>query len=790
MRHFILDVSLTWIKRLRSLPRHSKYGKIPHLLPFPKSPNARSKVGIVPQRGPSFSFVVFTGFPKPTTPFVRKMGDGMLSAELRTFVQRIHEDNSDAERTTEMGEIERRDERNPRGEFDELVALMNLKPTFDQSWLRKSWRSDLKDFADRQIQNSSVDVERKEAVHARKVLGRDSPVRPRSFLDAIVDDAFVANLLEMRSAWLDVWFPLETYPFVSFRFTASASDARQMIWVEFTSSKPLKPGFRKTTGIDTGRRFMVPTMEFLGNLAKTAKDAGFPKREFFDIINQGMWGIRRELVFFLYRFLDTFANASVKESSRFIPIRKVHASEIRSILQRHKAPYSCWAALEDMCGATTCELVWDVHDTTEEQAEQEEFPGMEWKLAEDGGRSRQEKETGTLQAREPMEVDDQKELITMLLEEDSLTDLLIRSPINPHTGRNMRKGYLVKNIVSVDKWSNPRHPTSMVESALRARRDGAQGWEVARAIFNDLLSPLSPHASIEHRVRKLKKTSWVEGEHPEFFHHGLLGQLRIDDVHRRILEPLELVVVPVSGEGHLCMVRTFAFWIFWVHEKLPPFTWRLTACLAFCATFLLGSKQYVENAKVVLPSSKSLDDAIFATCAGSARLFHEHSEVVQSIVCGNLYEREEGDLRVVLNASLRDLVLKFFAKHNAEKSSHPFSFDGGIEYEALQIIPVLTRRPLIVIRTLGSVFDNGKLNEMKCVERNTIGDEVAVFDVFACTEDGTREVCTYGSYREAQQGLGRGTPYVAFWTGLEGGISHIDPVITTSEYERLQSCLK
>lgn len=667
--------------------------------------------------------------------------------------------------------------------FDELLDVFCKSPLQEST---SALREEMKQFAEAILQDASMDGERKEAGFARKVLSRENPKSPADVLNSLADQSSLENLSAERNDWFGNAHSFEQSEFVFFHLSVEDYNGTKQACVQFTSMRPLKEGFKKVSGIDLYKRFILPSLEMVVGLARAAISHGIRMRVFYEILASRLWGVSRKMANFVYRFArHGLSKTTVTAEAPEVSKRKVGVSEIKEIARKHKVPWKFWDDLERSFPSEDFLVVWDVPRSQTEGAPLEESVPL---LSEGKGDGVMGPESGGRISRRsfgdwsaPAE-----EVVTDLFFKGGvISELFDGTAMNPHTGRKLRKGALLKNIVNVDKWSNPRRPTTMVQAAVEVGLEYGVGWKAARFVFEDLLSKSSFHATLEEKGRRLRKTSWVGGDRAEWFTHGPLALRSTLVLQDRILSPLGLKAVPVSAYGDLCVVRTLAFQTFMVLGRLPPFTWRLMACLAFSAALVLGDSNFTDHACEHKPSEGSLQKAFAEMCGGDTELMEEHADMSYIIVCGQVIGQEALTLRENLNMGLKSLVVGFFSKHNAEKRDTPFSFEGGVDFSVLHMIPVLTGKPLVLIRTVGDVVEDGELSVRLIFDRDATNDTIAVFDVFDVDEAGERHFCTYGTLEEAQSSLGQNTPFIAFWTGLPGGISHLDPVIPKEQYERL-----
>eukprot|EP00963_Diacronema_lutheri_P008123 scaffold703_cov374-Pavlova_lutheri.AAC.3 len=670
------------------------------------------------------------------------------------------------------------------GGMDRLFASVLANGSYGE---KSSARRELLDFAEKILMDSEIKTERREAVLARKVLQRTNPLTPAELLESVPDQEYINTLEANHPAWLMTKHPHHTFDFVEYTLHLRGEAGNKTAWLRFESRKPLKAGFTKFTGISLDHDLQLPSLEVLVKIAKQVHASGHHMREFFEQSKLKPWGLTRNMANFLYRFVRQVKDTVIEVDDSKVTTKEIFASRIRDILEASHVSSTVWRQVGNALGGKNCLVVWDLEQSPVEMEEKDDPVAIEANVAlehknEQGDKTHHRERKWN----EDVAEDSTHPIVDLFLKEGAILDLFDGSTQNPHTGRKHRRGALLKNILNVDKWSNPRRPTNMVQTALAVGLAKGQAWEAVRAVFEEILAKSSYHESIEERGRSLRKTSWVGKDGAEFFTHGLHRQVNIVALQKRILEPLDLVAVPVSADGNLCMVRTFAFLILLVTGRLPPFTWRLTACLAFCAALLLGALRFTNTAIVQSASFDSLRAAIWSMCGDDVNIVLKYGATMIDIVCGQLSGSGPVKLSEQLNMSLKDLVLEFFAKHNSEKKDVPFTFEGGLDYQSLQIIPVLTGRPFLVIRTVGDVTENGEISIRKTNERDATHDTIAVFDVFNVTHDGIRQFGTYGSLKEAQENLGMHTKYMAFWTAMEGGISHLDPIVCKNEYARLR----
>lgn len=375
------------------------------------------------------------------------------------------------------------------------------------------------------------------------------------------------------------------------------------------------------------------------------------------------------------------------------------------------------------------------------------------------------------------------EFQTLFVNTEEGVDLL-ESARDPKTKKKMTKGRLLANVLHVDKWSNQERPTSILETALEAAHAGKPPVITVRQVLRKVLESSTYLGSEEDLIRKIHETTRVTGRRPEWLTR--IGQHeKVLQLERRILEPLGLSAVGINGAGNLCMVRTLAFLILVNERRLPPFCWRLTACIAFAAVLILGCGDTEGKPLLLDPPKDSLVPAVLEQQAKENLDEPERLKDYERMVRWPMIDEECEPLGMTLNDSLKTLILDFFARRNPEKKSEEFEFDRGLDYALLHIFPALTGKPFLVVRTVGKVVDaSGNVNEASFVCRDSARDTVAVFDVFDVDDKGQRMVCTYGSYEDAQAGMGKGTKYVAFWTQL-ADLSHLEPIVTKGFFSKL-----
>eukprot|EP00963_Diacronema_lutheri_P005286 scaffold410_cov446-Pavlova_lutheri.AAC.1 len=372
---------------------------------------------------------------------------------------------------------------------------------------------------------------------------------------------------------------------------------------------------------------------------------------------------------------------------------------------------------------------------------------------------------------------------TLFVHTTKAQDLLERAK-HPESNKKLAQGRLLTNILNVDKWSNQDRPTEMIKTALEAALQGNGPMQVARVMLQKVLEASTKHTSVEQIVAKLHNTARVNGRRPEWLtrigQHEKIGRLE-----KRILQPLGLCAVGVSGAGNLCIIRTFAFLILINEGRLPPFCWRLTAYVAFTAFLMLGCGDGQGNPRVLNPQKSSLEPAMLEQLGHRLWEWPQRRDEFERSVRWPLMDEEHVPLSMTLDDSLEALILGFFAKKTPEKQGEVFGLDKGLDYATLHVLPAMTGKPFLVVRTVGPIVDDcGNVYDANLARRDSAKDKVAVFDVFHVKDTGQREVCTYGSYEEAQAELGGGTPYIAFWTQLTD-LSHLEPIVTKEIYAKL-----
>ena len=69
---------------------------------------------------------------------------------------------------------------------------------------------------------------------------------------------------------------------------------------------------------------------------------------------------------------------------------------------------------------------------------------------------------------------------------------------------------------------------------------------------------------------------------------------------------MDLNAIMVATRGKFSLVRTFAFLIFMNEGKMPPFCWRLMACMAYTAILMIGDINASEMVQLLKGASQHL----------------------------------------------------------------------------------------------------------------------------------------------------------------------------------------
>lgn len=358
---------------------------------------------------------------------------------------------------------------------------------------------------------------------------------------------------------------------------------------------------------------------------------------------------------------------------------------------------------------------------------------------------------------------------------------------NPHTGRVLRGTRLLANILGIDELSNPAWPTSIIKTSMEIGLEGGTALEVSQSILLKEMDRSTYYPTLEERLVKLAQSPRVVGSNKEWMVADEIDEEAMAEIQEKILKPMHLNAIMVATRGNLSLVRTFALLIFINEGKMPPFCWRLMACMAYTALLMIGDMNASETVKLERGASRHLQSKAEELCRGFKTVTAIPSEIVDDQIYGKLRNAGPSSLTSILNHALQDLVLEFFGRSSKEKQKDMFQLHNEFPYEALHVLPAMTGRPFLVIKTIGPIINmEGEITFSQCLGRNTTPDDQPLFDVFHVDNEGRRHVCTYGDLEEAQSGLGQRTPYIGLKVCVEG-THYFLPVVSSELGGKLQA---
>ena len=194
----------------------------------------------------------------------------------------------------------------------------------------------------------------------------------------------------------------------------------------------------------------------------------------------------------------------------------------------------------------------------------------------------------------------------LFIRSETAKDLLHAELHNPHTGRVLRGTRLLANILGIDELSNPAYPTRIIKTSMEVGLEGGTPVEVARAILLKEMERSTQYPALEDRLAKLSQSPRVVGSNKEWMTFDGLDEQAMAGIQENILKPMDLSAIMVATRGKLSLVRTFAFLIFMNEGKMPPFCWRLMACMAYTAILMIGDINASEMVQLLKGASQHL----------------------------------------------------------------------------------------------------------------------------------------------------------------------------------------
>lgn len=674
-------------------------------------------------------------------------------------------------------------------------------------------RSKILTAIEQMLVQSKREVESDDLRSVRETLRQKYVTSPKDIFHCVLDERMCHNILRDNHDWLDKPWPLPNSREGSFVISVRKETERARVSVQFTGVGHLNAGVRKMVGVENDEILEVPSLELLALVIPRIGIHSASLRDIHKLLKTRLWVRSRRVIEVLGKCLR---NMETKPRPTLDPVdpghgtcnsagvRRVFWSSIIACLPEGMQTGTIHNLIDTVGSGQIC-LVDDytehvpptnhrvVAEIPNPEHETPNAPGVhlgtssaDWvppplpSTSTDGSRG-----YGRCQALV-------EEFGSAFLHNGIVDKVFGNMVKRPNSREFFKPGFLLKSVVTMDKLSNSHRPTNFIEVALGEKRKGGNTCSVCRALLASVLMRSTFCSDLHRRVKKLKRSSWVEGPTPDWdFGSSLLAPTH-HQLSERILGPLGLKAVCVSPLNELCMVRTFAFLLWYAEGRLPPYCWRLTALIALAAIIIRGCPSTGSKARLLHPPARSLEKACLAICGGSGTLLNRCKQVCMVALRGYLddYPQNAG-LAQNLNCELVDVILTFFQKRTREdQQGGEFTLAKGLPYEAMQIFPALTGKAFVVIRTIGDCRDSdGNIDRDLAFIRETSEDTVLVVDVFAIDENGERVVCTYGSYKDAQEGLGSHTPYVAFFTG-HNGMSHVDPVIAKDMHEHIESLLR